>query len=190
MMNVTNLQNQDDFIWLMKKLKSPISIKVRCLCSRKLLKEEIQMKTFEKWSSKFKICFTAQMDGNHFCWKKECLLLFCFENENMKIMLSFERNTYSITTISKFSMDITYQAILKHNLWRNLQEDFAQFSFIMVQLKVSKFKIKLIQTLELSLFWRQWRLLLFQKTAHHKENLIWIDDEMEIIRYSRTIHHW
>lgn len=41
----------------------------------KNLLKETQMKSFWEWSSKFKICFIAQMDGNHLCWKKFAAIL-------------------------------------------------------------------------------------------------------------------
>lgn len=52
------------------------------------------------------------------------------------------------------------------NLLKHYKKTFAQFNIILVQLKVSKIKTKLIKTLELSLFWRNriQYLLMIRKT--------------------------
>jgi len=117
-----------------------------------LMKEETLMKTFENESpSKFKICFIAQMDGNHFCcyfainmktWK-ECSVL----KKQSQSAVNFRWTKHIRQLKSK---------LIQEEIFKNLQEDFAEFRFIMVQLKVSKFKIKWIKMLKTPLFWRKY----------------------------------
>lgn len=109
---------------------------------------------------------------------KSLLLLLCFENGNMKRMLSFDKHSHISTIRVKFEWTKHIRRLKPKpmkEIFKIYKKTFAQYSSMLVQLKVSKLKIKLIKTLELSPFWRNQRYSI----AHHKENLIWIDDEMK-----------
>jgi len=63
---------------------------------------------------------------------KEEIFACCCYFENMKRMLSFERNIHTISTI-RVNFEWTKHIRQLEKFYKNLQEDFAQFNLIMVQ---------------------------------------------------------
>jgi len=172
---------QDDF-WLMNKLKSPSSIKHRCYVENAIERRTIKTVEIDQVNSRF-VLLLRWMEII-FAKRRMLAYLLLFWFEYMKTWRERE-HAHIISTIRVNFEWTKHIRQMKPKSLKNLQEeDFAQFNLTLVQLKVSKFKINLIKTLELSLSWRNRieHLLILKKT--------WYASMMENKRYSRTIHHW